>query len=162
VLAFRLTRGLPDVLDGVSPDDLAEETLIDFFMSADAMGWDGRRDLAAFLCGVLKNKLLDRVRRQRRRTAGSLDDGDFARSIPDVAVNGSSADGALEVKEWIGDLKSKLLGDKKLEELLDAIGSTNGDHNINQQLAEELGTTVADIVNRRKRLKRLLEQRGTK
>jgi DNA-directed RNA polymerase specialized sigma24 family protein len=159
VLAFRLTRGQPDVLDGISAEDLAVETLIEFFGSSDALGWDGR-SLTAFLCGVLRNKFLDRLRRQRR-AAGSLDDADFAMRVPANAAGELSAHDALEAKQWIAGLKSKLAGDTDLEDLLDAIASTNGDHNINQQIADDLGTTVADVVNRKKRLKRLLGQRGT-
>jgi hypothetical protein len=161
VLGFKLTRGLPDILDGVSSDDLAEETLLDFFESADALGWDEQRDLANFLCGVLRNKFLDRLRRQRRHDGGSVDDPNFNISPPESAWEQPSAHSALETQERIDALKTKTNSDGELVELIDAIGDTNGDYNINQQLAEDMGTTVTDIVNRRKRLKRLVEQKGT-
>jgi hypothetical protein len=150
-------------LDGFSPEDLAEETIMAFFASKNTLGWDeSKGDLAAFLCGVLRNKFLDRVRRHRRRDGGSLDDSGFVERFPERASQESPVHRALEIKEWIANLKSKLRGDKELEDLINVIGSINGDHNINQELAAELGTTVDDIVNRRKRLKRLLAQRGNK
>jgi hypothetical protein len=93
VFALRLTRGLPDVLDGTSVEDLAEDTLTDFFASPDALGWDGR-DLAAFLCGVLRNKFLTRLRRQKRM-AGSLDDEDFTRRHHRIAEGQVSAEYAV-------------------------------------------------------------------
>ena len=134
-----------------------------FFASEGALGWDeSKGDVAAFLCGVLRNNFLDRVRRYRRRDGGSVDDSTFVKRFPERASRESPVHRALEIKEWIASLKNNLRGDKELEDLINAIGSTNGDHNINQELAAELGTTVDDIVNRRKRLKRLLGQRGNK
>jgi len=160
VLAFRLTRGLPDILDGVSSEDLAEETLCDFFESADALGWDDQRDLAPFLCGVLRNKFLDRLRRQARHNGGSLDDPDFNSKSSEGTWEEPSAHSTLEAKEAIEVLKAKAETDRELVELIDAIDATNGDHNINQQLAEDIGTTVKDVVNRKKRLKRLVAKKS--
>jgi hypothetical protein len=150
-----------DVLDSASPEDLAEDTLTEFFMSPDALGWDGRRDLGAFLCGVLKHKFIDRLRRHQR-TAGSLDDEDFAKRLPETLAVNASAHGALEIKERIAHMKGQLGGDTELEKLVDSIVFTNGDHNINQQLADDLGTTVEDVRIRRKRLKRLLGKEARK
>ena len=79
-----------------------------FFASENALGWDENKgDLAAFLCGVLRNKFLDRVRRHRRRDGGSLDDSTFVERFPERE---SPVHRALEFKEWIASLKSKLRG----------------------------------------------------
>ena len=157
VAAFNLADGWPDILDGVSADDLAEETLDTFLKSDDALGWDGERNLGKFLCGVLKNKFLNRLRRQRK-TAGSFDDPDFNAVVSERVCVMPTAHRALEAKESMEVLKAKARGDRKLVELIDAFGSTDGEYNINQQLAEKMNTTVKVVVNLRKKLKRLVKQ----
>jgi len=59
-VAHGLTRSCPDVFDGVSAADLANETMLVFLNSSTALGWKpDKGDLSAFLCGVLRHKFLE-------------------------------------------------------------------------------------------------------
>src|SRR5262245_20520416 len=81
LVALQSAARLPDIFDGVSAEDVVTQVISAFFEDPDGLGWNPTRGpLDRFLLGVLKHKTIDHLRRQRR-TAGSLDDSNFAKSI---------------------------------------------------------------------------------
>jgi DNA-directed RNA polymerase specialized sigma24 family protein len=150
LVASRCADGMADVFDGVSPEDIVSQVLTTFFESPDGLGWNPPNGpLDRFLMGVLRHKIVDRIRRQRR-IAGSVDDPEFAKKIYLV----QPTKGFEESTELCEQIHEAARGDKKLEELVSAVSDVEGGHNINQQLAEELHTSPGDVVNRKKRLVR--------
>jgi DNA-directed RNA polymerase specialized sigma24 family protein len=153
-------RWMPDVFDGVSGEDLPMEVLTQFLASPNGLGYDSARGpLDKFLIGVLKNKLKDHLRRQQR-TAGSLDDPDFAqrveepRSIQPEAPPQTPEAQNHESTSLLSQLLRSADGDPQLTALVQTVADDDIEamHNINQQLAGKLNTTPTDIVNRKKRL----------
>jgi len=156
VYAFSLTRVAPDIFDGVSAADLVNETMLAFLKSPDAMGWQpGKGELPVFLCGVLRHKFLDHLKRHRR-IAGSVDDGAFRAALEARPAPGSGLLGQLAAKQWTASLIRRLSPHRELQEVVAAVAATDGSHNSNQQIAEELGTTPSDVANRKKRILRIL------
>ena len=151
-LAGWLARGQPQVFDGVSRDDLVSETILEFLNSENALGWDpDRGELEPFLCAVLKNKYLDHARRQRHYA------GPISGAVEDRLVVPPASD-HLEEQELLTSVEDRVRGDKELEALVVAVQETDGTSCLNQELAATIGTTVADIVNRRKRIRRSFEK----
>jgi DNA-directed RNA polymerase specialized sigma24 family protein len=157
VFAFSLTRSAPDVFDGVSAADLASETMLAFLTSSTRLGWrPEQRELPAFLCGVLRHKFLDHLKRHQH-VAGSLDDADFSNATPAAAVD--DEDGILkhiELKQRRAAWIHRLSPHKDLQDVVAAAEGVDGGRNANQQLGEALGTTPGDIANRKKRILRIL------
>ena len=149
-VASRSTAHMPDIFDGVSAEDLVNQTFTTFFEDPDGLGWNQMRGpLDRFLLGVLKHKLIDHIRRQERMV-GSFDDPDFVKKMhPVQPVAGDDGKG-----ELYGELEEAASGDSDLEKLVEAVPDIDGRNNVNQQLATELNTTPQDIVNRKKRLLR--------
>jgi DNA-directed RNA polymerase specialized sigma24 family protein len=155
--ASGLAHFFPDVFDGVSIDDLMNETILAFFESENALGWDASRgSLLVFLSGVLRNKLADHRRRHNRRIAGSVDNPKFTHTIQAELTCGMGTQEQLEAKQWVASLREKLSPYKELQDVVTAAESVNGKNNINQQLAKALRTTPTDVTNRRKRIRRIL------
>ena len=151
-----LTRSASLVFDcGISSaDDLVSETIQTFLDSSNGLGWrpkDGK--IEAFLCGVMNHKFKDHYRRQKK-VAGSLDDENYR-----VPVDKSSCEGEgprnIEHKEYIQVALRQVKGEKDLEDFIAATELIEGGHNINQQLAEIMCVSVAEVVNRKKRLLRV-------
>jgi DNA-directed RNA polymerase specialized sigma24 family protein len=156
LFALTLTRRLPDVFDGSSASDLVSETVVAFLESEDRLGWDCRiASIETFLCVVLRRKAIDHFRRHSR-IAGSLDDPDFNPPL-------NTSDGeqflhdTLTLKELVRSV-TEASSDCKLADLIRATSLLTNDGRVNQQLAEILSTSTRDVVNRKKRLLRMLKE----
>jgi RNA polymerase sigma factor (sigma-70 family) len=144
-LAGWLTRDQSLVIDAVSADDLVSETLLDFLNSLDGLGWTPKRgSLETFLCTVLRNKFIDHLRRHRRN-AGPPEESDLFAVRPERE---------LEQQETVDQVMLRIQGKTDLEETVVAICESSGDARPNQELAEDLGITVPEVVNRKKRIRR--------
>jgi len=155
MVALHSTDQMPDIFDGVSAEDVVTQVLCAFFESPNGLGWDpAKGPLDRFLLGVLKHKMIDHVRRDRR-IAGSFDDPSFTTELPPLYPKTLDPERTNTLGDQILQVAS---GDCKLEELVRATDRLDDAHNVNQQLAKELGTTPADIVNRRRRLTRKLQR----
>ena len=147
-LAGWLTHDQPDVFDAVSADDLVSETVLELLRSQNALGWvPARGKLETFLCTVLRNKFIDHLRRHRHY-GGPLEEGDLFAVQPEQQ---------LEQQEAVDQVMQRVRGKKELEELVSAITESNGGPCPNQELAADLGITVSEVVNRKKRIRRSFE-----
>jgi len=147
-MAGWLAQDQPDVLDAASADDLVSETVLEFLRSPNALGWvPARGKLETFLCAVLKNKFIDHLRRHRHY-GGLLEDGNLFAVQPDQQF---------EQQEAVDQVMRHVHGKKELEELVSAISEGNGGPFPNQELAADLGITVSEVVNRKKRIRRSFE-----
>lgn len=147
-LAGWLTRDQAFVFDAVSADDLVGETLLAFLSSPDGLGWTAQRgNLETFLCSVLRNKFIDHLRRHRRNV-GPVEESDLFAVPPERQV---------EQQEAIDQVMVRIQGRTDLEETVVAICESRGDARVNQELAEELGITVPEVVNRKKRIRRAFQ-----
>lgn len=156
VFARVCSRHVPDIFDGNSAEDMPNIVLLEYFESRTALGWNpGKGPLNRFLLGVLRNKFLDCLRRQRR-TVGSLDDPEFGSRIYKHQPT-LKPDAPCELQSL---LREAAKGDRRLEELVVAMERLEVNHKINQQIASVLNTTVKDIVNRKKRLIRKVKRQG--
>ena len=63
----------------------------------------------------------------------------------------------LEQQEAVDQVMQRVRGKKELEELVSAISESNGGPCPNQELAADLGVTVSEVVNRKKRIRRSFE-----
>ncbi len=147
-LAGWLTRDQPDVFDAVSADDLVSETVLEFLRSPGALGWSpahGR--LEPFLCAVLRNKFIDHVRRHRRH-GGPVTETDLFAVKPEDR---------LEQQQAVDQVMRQVRGRKDLEDVVVAITESTGGPRLNQELAAELQIPVAEVVNRKKRIRRSCE-----
>jgi DNA-directed RNA polymerase specialized sigma24 family protein len=148
---------VPPIIDGVSVADLPGETLLSFFESTDDLGWVPEKgDLGTFLCGVLKNKLLTRLRRQRR-VVGSLDDPGFR---CDTAVVGPDAGRTMIAQSLSRRLRQLVKGDSELERFVDAAQLYEGGNDVNKQVALAMGEPTTRIPPIRKRLRRRIPGGG--
>jgi hypothetical protein len=128
--------------------------LLAFLKSPDGLGWDSNRDLGIFLCGVLKHKFQDHLRRDRY-VMGSIDDANFRRVIEAVQHSGNGFAARIESENVIAALLKDFEAHPELQEVLKAATAIDGGRNTNQQLAEILHTTPEEIENRKKRISRM-------
>ena len=143
-----LTHEQPDIFDAVSADDLVSETVLEFLRSPNALGWvPARGKLETFLCAVLRNRFIDHLRRHRHY-GGPLEDGDLFAVQPGQQ---------LEQQEAVEQVMQHVRGKKDLEDLVSAINESNGSPCPNRELAADLGITVSEVVNRKKRIRRSCE-----
>lgn len=150
IVATRSTAHMPDIFDGVSAEDLVNQTFETYFEDSDGLGWTPKiGPLDRFLLGVLKHKLLDHLRRQKH-IGGSFDDPDFVKKMQ-AGQPVAAHDRGGELYE---ELEEAARGDADLEQLVQAVPDIDGRNNVNQQLATELDTTPQEIVNLKKRLVR--------
>jgi DNA-directed RNA polymerase specialized sigma24 family protein len=147
VYAFSLVR-CGEVLDGISADDLVGETVLDFLCNE--LTWEPEEStLDRYLCGALRNKYLQHLRRNQRSLGPVADD----------RLQGASQNAASGRTRGIAEgLKLVARGDRKLEELVEAAEQIANEGKVNQQLSEILKTTTEDIVNRKKRIARRLRR----
>jgi|SRR5579862_4079782 len=151
--ATRLSGDMPDVFDGISPDDLVSETIVAYLSGGSGMRWDPHQgSLDRFLFGILKNKFLMHARRSKRFGACAVMD-QLELEPPWPKVNTSTAPPTIA-----DQVKLVARGDQKLEELVEATHELDSTANVNQKLSELLKTSVADVVNRKKRLTNRLDR----
>lgn len=156
VYARLCSRYVSDIFDGNSAEDMPGIVLLEYFESQTGLGWNpAKGPLNRFLLGVLKNKMMDHLRRQRF-TMGSLDDPDFGSKIHKVRPTLKPE----EPREAGLQLQKAARDDRELEELVTAMRELDGNYKINQKLASILHTTVKDIVNRKKRLIRRVKSQS--
>ena len=146
--------GALGTIDGVSPDDLVSETLLAYLADDDGLNWDSLRgsSIDRFLCGVLKKKFLMHLRRNRT-SSGSVGEI-LSRAQP------LQSEDSMPASVKADQLAVAARGDKELEDLLAAGREIEDVGSVNQQLSVSLGTTIEDVVNRKRRLTRRLRQIG--
>lgn len=146
VAAARLTA--PDVFDGISLEDLPSIVVQEFLVSNDQLGWDGCHDLGAFLCGVLKYRFLDRIRRQRRRVAFEL--------VLVEPTQPAGFDKEVEAESTLTAVRTAVQSNPEAEGLVRAASSHefSGGYNQNQELADILNVPIHAVVRVRKKIAR--------
>ena len=136
---------------GLSADDVVGEVLEEFFESSNGLGWTKKKGtLENFLSKVVKNKVIEHLRRDKK-IVGSLDDSGIslkrmhshAETNPLAKVEGDKL--VLKMYELVGD-------DQDLRDLIAAADLTDGGHNVNQQLGEVMDKTPQEVVNLKRRL----------
>lgn len=134
---------------GQDCEDVVVEVLATFFSSPDGLGWkESKGKLETYLGAVVRNKLVDRLRRQKH-VAGSLDDPDY--SAPAKLPAGPSAPERAkpDIKVALYDL---VKGDRELEDLIAAAELVDGGPNVNQELGQILNRTPRQVSKLKERL----------
>lgn len=155
--AAKLTGGVNTVIDcGVSADDLVAETMNKFLQSPNGLGWrESKGTLPVFLGAIMENCFIDHIRREKKVAKPDLDANDPAQLVqtqPKLVE-----DAALQ--EFQDRLLTLIKGREDEEELQDfivAASLTTSKGKVNQQLADLLGVDEGEVVNRRKRLWRIV------
>jgi DNA-directed RNA polymerase specialized sigma24 family protein len=143
---------MPAIFDGISPDDLVGEALLAFLGGESGLRWNPRQgSLEGYLCGILKNKFLMHARRNWRQ-AGSADDG-HPPALRPLASNRAPTSSKITEAILVA-----ARGDAELQDLIKAAQDIEGYSRINQQLSKRMNTNIPDVVNRRKRLTRRVNQ----
>jgi hypothetical protein len=146
---LRRYRG-PDTFDGGQDcEDVVAEVLKDFYRSPNGLGWkESKGKLETYLCTVVHNKLVDRLRRQQH-VGGSVDDPDF--SSPERKDTGTTAPerAKLSIKDA---LYSLVKGDSELQDLITAAELVEGGPNVNQELGQILDKTPRQVSKMKERL----------
>ena len=139
VLVFRATQlslASGQSPDGAPPGHLADEVLTDFFLHPDGLDWEPKKGrLETFLRRMLDTRWIDQ-----------------SRDCPEAE---------LEPGRLLETIRRPVKGEPDLVELLEAVEMLDGDCGlVNEELATLIGTTVADVENRKKRLRRALSEPG--
>lgn len=152
---------------GEGAEDLASQTLLKFLDPSDqSVSWSAIRGepttagVLAYLREVLRRDFLDIVRSKRAKTTIYIDsyvpkDSDEAASPEDVPLLDEATPELIALqKERITCLLAKFRSSPELHQVLELQCQTDGYSGLtNQELAEQLHTSVRDIENRKKRLK---------
>lgn len=155
--AVKLTGGLNTVIDcGVSADDLVAETMNKFLQSPNGLGWrESKGSLPVFLGAILENCFIDHVRREKKvaRPEPNADDpAQLIQTQPKLIE-----DAALqEFQNRLLALAKGREDEQELQDFIVAASMTTSEGKVNQQLADLLGVDEAEVVNRRKRLWRIV------
>ena len=142
---------------GVSAEDLAAETILKLLQSPNGLGWrESKGTLPVFLAAVLRNRFLDHIRRDAKI---EHPDADIVERKPNKS---QSAATTLEEDLALEQLKGHLLNlikgrddERELADFIEAGSMTGSEGKVDQQLADILGVTVGEVINRRKRLWRV-------
>jgi|SRR5580658_4909158 DNA-directed RNA polymerase specialized sigma24 family protein len=154
-----------DVFDqGISVEDVVHEVFVEFFSSANLLGWNPEvssatergpeRGLARFLSVVLRRRMLDHIRRNYRGPVAVGDRALAERSSEDPSLQ------SFDALEVLKDLKAEAAGDADLQLFLEAALEIDESGKVDQQLASIMGKSPAQIVNLRKRFIRRLKSKG--
>ena len=154
----------PSIFDGVSVDDVVMETVDTYLCSPDQLGWDPKiGGLKSLLGRVCANKLVDHYRRYLR-TKQSTDDPTLASQL----VSESNEQDLFERRYFAMDmlrvLKHRIAqlrpdDGEKLLEIIRAVEIMGDDvlkDTVNKCIADFLKTSVREVENRKKRLRRLM------
>ena len=140
----------------IEPEDLVQGTIERYLASPTGLGYDpARAKLYTFLSGVMEKILLEEIGKGRF-IVGSLDDPEFAKTVSPTTDPTPHYERQLLLQEIRQELEPDHL--KLVEAIETTLEETDDKGRINQNLAERLGTTVMDAVNRKKRLRRRLER----
>ena len=151
--AFQLFWTGERVIDAATADDLVQEVVIEFLNHPSGMGWDPKQGpLERLLRVVLERRWVDHLRR-RKKIAVSLGDDE---NLMELAAKPDNPLAELEYQSFLATIKQRVQDVPDLLELIEAADLLDDDcPHVNKELAELIGTSVADIENRKKRLRRL-------
>jgi hypothetical protein len=146
---LRHYRG-PDTFNGgQNCEDIVAEVLKDFYKSPNGLGWkESKGKLETYLGTVVHNKLVDRLRRQKR-VGGSLDDPDFSPPAHKSIRTAAPERAKTNIKEALCSL---VQGDAELEDLITAAELVEGGPNVNQELGQILNKTPRQVSKLKERL----------
>ncbi len=146
--AFHLYWTGERVIGATTANDLIQEVIQEFLNHPGGMGWEPKQ-------GPLEKFL--RIVLDRRWADPSFEDVE-TRLEPETKPENALAD--LERPSFLQAIRDRVKDYPDIEELLEAIEMLDDDDydyaNANQELAKLIGTSVKDIENRKKRLRRLL------
>jgi RNA polymerase sigma factor (sigma-70 family) len=142
------------MIDATTADDLVQAVIHEFLVHPSGMNWDPKQgSLETFLRTVLDRRWIDHYRRETK-IAATLDDDEKSLDLPAKPEN-PLAD--LERQSFLKTIREKLNDHPDLMELIEAVEMLDDDcAQVNKELAELIRTSVSDIENRKKRLRRLL------
>lgn len=155
VHAVGLVGGVGLVIDvGIGPKDLVSETFEEFFSSPTRLGWHpDKGPLQPFLKQVLRNNFLDHKRRDGKVLVPMKSE-----LLSTSPSNAADPEAQGEAALMAAQLRELIKGRKDENELADFITASEvlGEDcrlsKINQQMADLLGVSAREVVNRRKRL----------
>lgn len=142
------------MIDATTADDLPQAVMREFLEHPSGMDWDPKQGrLETFLCKVLERRWIDRYRRERK-IAASFDDDENPLDLPSKPED-PLAD--LDRESFLKTMAKQLTNHPELLEVVQAVDILDDDRlHSNKELAELVRTSVSDIENRKKRLRRLL------
>jgi RNA polymerase sigma factor (sigma-70 family) len=140
------------VVDAIEPYDLPDQVMVEFYGQPNRLGWDPKKGpLESFLLTVLHRRWIDHCRRETK-IARSSDDSD---TLSEPAAETQKPLEELENKELLEKIRQLVPNDPQLLEVIDAVELLDGEYEQpNKELAELIGTSVEDVENRKKRLRR--------
>jgi len=143
--ALQLSRACDRVVDGATFEDLADQVMTEFLLHPDGMDWDPKKGpLEMFLRKTLDHRWVDGWRRHSKNEQAPVEQ----------PVNPQAE---LEHDQFFEMIKRALEDQGDLLEVIEAVEILDGDYNIvNQEVAKLIGTTVKEVENRKKRLRRAL------
>lgn len=153
-----LTGGANIVLHcGLSAEDLASEIFNKYLLSPNGLGWrENKGSLTAFLGTALRNRFIDYMRRQREvpRTEDASDDegSHQTRSLGNL----DDEIAAIELTDRLLSLVKGRKDEQELRDFIEMAAMISDSGKVNQQLASLLGVDEREIVNRRKKLWRVV------
>lgn len=160
------TNNVPSIFDGVSVEDVVDETIVTYLCSPDKLGWDPKRGPLENLLGrVCANKLVDHYRRYLGKQR-STDDPTFASQL---ASNSNAQDlfhrrhFAMQMLRVLKDRIAQMrpYDGEKLLEIVRAVEIMKDDvlkDSANKCIADFLNLSVREVENRKKRLRRLMPE----
>ena len=130
IVAGRLCRGANATFDcGLSGEDVVGEVLEEFFRSPNGLGWAKKKGtLENFLSKVVKNKVVDHLRRNEK-IAGSMDDSGI--SLKPMRRRAETDPLAkIEQQKFLSQMYELVGDDQDLRDLIAAADLTDGGHNV--------------------------------
>jgi RNA polymerase sigma factor (sigma-70 family) len=142
------------MFDATTADDLVQAVMREFLEHPSGMDWDPKQgSLETFLRKVLERRWIDRYRRERK-IAATFDDDENPLDLP-ARPEDPLAD--LDRETFLKTIAKQLTNHPELLEVVQAVDILDDDRlHSNKELAELVRTSVSDIENRKKRLRRLL------
>lgn len=151
---YSVSDRFENIIDATTAEDLVQAVIQEFFEHPSGMDWDPKKGrLETFLRKVLDRRWIDRHRRESK-VAASFDDNENPLDLQAKPVNPLED---LERQSFFEFVKKQVGDRSELIEFLEAVEILDDDClNSNQELAELLKTSVKDVENMKKRLRRLL------
>lgn len=151
---YRADEKSEKMMDATTADDLVHAVLCEYLTHPTGMNWDPKQGrLECFLRKVLDRRWIDRCRRESKMAA-SFDD---SKNPLEPQARPKDPLVELEQESFLKRMRDQVKDYPDFLELIEAVEILDDDcSNVNQELAELIGTSVKDIENRKKRLRRLL------